>query len=197
MGGIRVRPVRPDEYREVGELTLAAYDAVGRIEGDYREEMLDTGLRVADGAEVLVAEDPDGRIVGTVTFVDRDNPHFESRETGDCGFRMMAVDPDAWGRGVGRALLRACIERAQRLGRRRVAIYSMEWMPRAHALYRAHGFERRPDRDVRFPSGIGVAFTLDLVPDAAEHFPPPGSVPDVPPWYEDLWGREGNDATGC
>jgi poly-gamma-glutamate capsule biosynthesis protein CapA/YwtB (metallophosphatase superfamily) len=38
----------------------------------------------------------------------------------------------------------------------RLVIISMHWMTRAHRLYeRRYGFVRRPDLDVRFPSGVG------------------------------------------
>ena len=39
---------------------------------------------------------------------------------------------------------------------------------------------------------------VDLVPDAAAHFPAPGPVPDEPPWFEDAWGRrDAEDSPIC
>ena len=171
----------------MGDLTIAAYDAVGRIVGPYRDELRDTGSRVADGAHVLVAVDDDDRVLGSVTYVDADNPHFENHGTGDRSFRMLAVDVGAQGRGAGRLLVQACIDMARADGGRRIAIYSMEWMPAAHALYASLGFTRRPDLDLMFPAGVGYAFQLDLVPSAGRHFPPVGPVPAEPPWYRDVW----------
>lgn len=191
-----VRPVRPHEFEAVGQLTIMAYDAVGSIQGSYRDQLVDTAARVADGADVLVAVNGEGgdgergdgdQLLGSVTYVDADNPHFENQGGGDCSFRMLAVDVDAQGRGAGRALVQACIDRARERAGRRLAIYSMEWMPVAHALYASMGFTRRPDRDVMFPAGIGFAFQLDLAEDAEAHFAPPGPVPAEPPWYEDAW----------
>lgn len=194
-GTVRIRRYRPSDARVVGALTLAAYDAAGgRIEGPYRAHLGDPQRRLGGADAILVAVDVgrgggDGRIVGTVTYVVVGDDEFEHAATdGDCGFRMLAVDPDAAGRGVGGALVDACIDRARAQGRRRMVILSLTWMRRAHRLYARRGFVRRPDLDIRFPSGIGWAFTLDLVSDAPEHFAPPGPVPPEPPWFEHAWG---------
>ncbi len=189
MSRIAVRPVRPSEHAAAGALTLAAFAAVAPMTDSYREHVADVAGRLRPHTEVLVALDGD-ELLGSVTFADTASPLFENPGAGDCGFRMLAVDPAALGRGAGAALVRACIARAEALGRRRLAINSMATMTAAHALYARLGFERRPDRDVVFPSGPGVAFQRDLAPDAAAHFPAPAPVPGELPWYEDLWRRE-------
>jgi GNAT superfamily N-acetyltransferase len=187
-GDVRIRPMRSDDAVEVGRLTLAGYDAYGFIGGAYRDELGDPVRRLGGATAVLVAE-LDGRIVGTVTYVLPGDEQWEGRPVpeGDCGFRVLAVDPSAEGRGVGRRLVERCIDRARAEGRHRLVITSMEWMTRAHGLYERLGFVRRPDLDVRFPSGIGVVYTLDLTPEAPRRFPAPGPLPAEPPWYEDAW----------
>jgi len=183
-----VRPMRWDEVEDVGAITLAGYDGYGRIEGEYRTFLADPSARI-DGCTALLVAELDDRIVGTVTYVLPGDDQWEGRavDDGDAGFRVLAVAPHAEGRGVGRALVEACLARSRARGCRRVIITSMAWMTRAHRLYEGSGFVRRPDLAVRFPSGDGVVFTLDLVPDAAEHFPPPGPVPEEVPWFEDVW----------
>jgi GNAT superfamily N-acetyltransferase/SAM-dependent methyltransferase len=187
-GRVHVRGMQLADAAAVGALTLAAYDAYGRLEGDYRHQLGDP-LRRRDGASAILVAEVDGQVAGTVTYVVPDDAEWEGRPTpeADGGFRVLAVHPDHEGQGVGRALVQACLDRAREDGRRRMAITSMAWMTRAHALYRSFGFQRRPDLDVRFPSGDGHVFTLDLTDDAADHFPPPGSVPASPPWFEDVW----------
>lgn len=182
---VEIRTMRAGEASVVGALTLAAYDASGvRMEGEYRRWLAAPQRRRDRVSALLVAVDA-GVVVGTVTFVTAQDPEFEHRpRDGDCGFRMLAVAPNAWGRGVGSALLDDCVARARTAGCRRMVITSMEWMTRAHTLYRQHGFQRRPDLDVRYPSGVGWGFAFDLVPDAERFFATPRPVPSEPPWYE-------------
>jgi GNAT superfamily N-acetyltransferase len=187
---VLVRPMRPDEADRVGRITLDAYDAYGTMQGSYREYLGDPRRRIDGSTAVLVAE-VDGLVVGTVTYVVPEDDEWEGRPEpeGDCAFRVLAVDPAHEGRGVAQALVRACLDRARDDGHHRMVITSMAWMVRAHRLYERLGFEPRPDLAVRFPNGDGVAFTLDLTEEASERFPPPGSVPDELPWYEDVWAR--------
>lgn len=185
--GITVRSVRTDEHERVGALTVAAYDVDRRMTEAYRRELADTASRVASGADVLVAEDEDGAVVGSVTVAFPPNEYYEhSPRHGDAGFRMLAVAPEAWGRGVGAALVDAAVSRCREAGARRLVITTMEWMATAQGMYERRGFVRRPDLDVRYPSGLGYAYALDLTPDAADRFDAPGPVPDEPPWYEDV-----------
>jgi GNAT superfamily N-acetyltransferase len=183
--------MRPSEAARVGELTLAAYDRYGPMEGDYRDFLADPLARVEGCTAVLVAE-VDGVVVGTVSYVTPADAEWEDRPSpaGDAGFRILAVDPAWEGRGVGTALVDACFARARAEGRHRMLITSMDWMRRAHDLYeRRYGFVRRPDLDVRFPAGVGVIYAADLTDDAPDRFPPPGPIPGAPPWYEDVWHR--------
>lgn len=184
---VTIRRFQPEDADAVGRLTISAYDTYGTIGGQYRDYLADPARR-ADGCNALLVAELDGEVVGTVTFVLPGDPEWEERArlAGDAGFRVLAVGPAAQGRGVGTALVAACLRRARDRGRRRMVITSMEWMTRAHRLYEAFGFVRRPDLDVRFPGGVGLGFTLDLTSDAPDHFPPAGPVPDEPPWFEDV-----------
>jgi ribosomal protein S18 acetylase RimI-like enzyme len=62
---------------------------------------------------------------------------------------MLAVDPSIQGRGVGRALVMACLDRARDRGRPGVFLHSTPEMVVAHHLYDSLGFERALDRDWR------------------------------------------------
>jgi GNAT superfamily N-acetyltransferase len=185
---IRIREMRPDEAPRVGQLTLAGYDAYGRIDGPYRQDLADP-LRRRDGCTALLVAELDGEVVGTVAFVLPGDEQWEGRAEpeGDAGFRVLAVDPAVEGRGVGRALVGACVAAARDHGCRRLVIVTMAWMDRAQRMYAQLGFRRRPDLDVTFPSGVGYVLTYDLVDDADRHFPPPGPVPATPPWFTDVW----------
>ncbi len=187
-GAVQIRELRPEDAARVGALTLAGYDAYGRIEGPYREALGDPLQRVDGCTQLLVAE-LDGEVVGTVTFVLPGDREWESRPEpeGDAGFRVLAVDPAVEGHGVGRALVEACIAAARAHDRHRIVIVTMSWMHRAHRLYEVLGFDRRPDLDLRFPSGVGYVMTYDLTDEAPARFPAPGPAPEEIPWFEDVW----------
>lgn len=189
MSDIEIREIRADEHERVGRLVVAAYDAVGEFGEPYRSFLADPSAWVPGTTATFVAV-RDDEVVGAVGFTLPGDAEFEGMEppVGDAGFRFLSVSPDAQGGGVGRALVDRCIDEARLRGARRLAIHSMVFMTAAHRLYERRGFDRRPDMDVRFPSGVGIGFTLDLVPDAGDHFPAPGPAPDDPPWYEDVWG---------
>jgi predicted N-acetyltransferase YhbS len=148
-----IRPIRPDEYTILGDITVRAYASLADFtpEPDYEAELRDVrGRAEAPATAVLVAADPDdvGRVVGGVTYVeDPSSPMAEHDEPNAAGIRMLAVDVEAQGRGVGEALMRACIERARESGRSGVVLHSTPWMRTAHRLYGRLGFERDPSLD--------------------------------------------------
>lgn len=162
---VTVRRAGPGEYQAVGELALAAYRALPdyHAEPDYEAELLDAARR-AEVAEVLVAVDDDGHVLGAVTYVTgRDNQYAEWDDDDAAGFRMLAVAPAAQGRGVGEALVRACIDQARADGRRRLVLHSTPWMTAAHRLYVRLGFRRAADRDrTPLPEVPLLGFELDL-----------------------------------
>lgn len=80
-------------------------------------------------------------------------PWSETELDGEAGFRALAVDPEARGRGVGRALATECVERARDSGRRGVAILTRPSMTAAHRLYESLGFVRERSRDWEFAAG--------------------------------------------
>ncbi|MCZ2859682.1 GNAT family N-acetyltransferase [Blastococcus sp. VKM Ac-2987] len=76
---------------------------------------------------------------------------------------MLVVDPAAQGRGVGAALVSACLERARRAGKRRVVISTGTRMTAAHRLYERLGFTRLPERDWSPVPGIDLlVYTRDV-----------------------------------
>ncbi|MFT5222376.1 MAG: GNAT superfamily N-acetyltransferase [Glaciecola sp.] len=187
-GDVQVREATPAELDRVGTLTLRSYDRLdAKFSGDYRIELGDAHKRAATDALIMVGLLGD-EVAGSLTLSLGNTEMFEHAfgVDGDCGFRMLAVEPGMEGRGVGRALVLGAIARCKSVGARRMVITSMDFMPRAHRMYQRFGFVRRPDLDVRFPSGVGMGFNLDLTADAPAHFAAPGPAPAAPPWYLDL-----------
>lgn len=152
--------------RALGALTVAAYTTLpGHVpEPGYEAELADVARRASMGdTEVLAALDG-FRPLGGVTFVaSTASPLAEHDDPEAASFRMLAVDPAASGRGVGEALVRACIERAKDIGRTNLAIHSTAWMADAHRLYGRLGFVRAEDLDWTPVPGIDlIGFRLEL-----------------------------------
>ena len=162
--GVTVRRVRPEEYDALGALTLAAYRGLlgEDMDAGYAAELADVASR-AQHSEVLVAVDSDGRLLGGITYVPGPGPlaWFDGPE--DAGFRMLAVAPEAQGRGVGARLVAACLDRAQAAGKTRVFLHTTAPMTTAHRLYERTGFRRDPTRDEVLEDGLVLlGYVLDL-----------------------------------
>lgn len=160
---VTVRPVHSDEYDKVGDLVMAAYGALRPVRGPYEDEIRSVAERAA-GADVLVAVDDSGELLGTVTFVSGHGSYArEIARGGEAEFRMLAVAPQAQGRGVGRALVEECLRRARALRMDRLVLSSGDWMTSAHRLYENCRFRRTPERDWEpAPHVRLVTYALDL-----------------------------------
>ena len=164
---MRTRPVEPDEYARLGELTVRAYTTLpGHIhDTDYEADLYDVRTRAeSPGCIVLVAVDEDESIAGGVTFVvDSASPMAEHAEPGAATIRMLAVDEAMRRRGVGDLLVRECITRGRAAGATAIVLHSTPWMEAAHRLYARHGFARDESLDWQVDAVhlLGFRLTLD------------------------------------
>ncbi|MFD5767544.1 GNAT family N-acetyltransferase [Streptomyces sp. NPDC127049] len=146
-----IRAVRPEEHEELGDLTGLTYLNDGLLlhgEDDFYLDVLRDTARRARESEVLVATDAEDRIVGGVTFAPGGTPWADIAVPGEAEFRMLVVAPAARGRGVGEALVRACVDRARALpGCARIVLSTDGKMVSAHRIYERMGFLRTPERD--------------------------------------------------
>ena len=148
-----MRPIHADEITRLAGITLDAYAQLGVDVGPYRTELADVAGRAA-AADVLVAVSA-AALLGGVTYVaDAGNPYAEFADADAAGIRMLAVDPAAQGRGVGGALIDACLARAAADGRRLVVLHTTTAMRVAGRLYTRRGFHRAPARDWSPRAGI-------------------------------------------
>jgi ribosomal protein S18 acetylase RimI-like enzyme len=146
---------------------VAAYrfdEYVDSHQGGYADVLADARSRARE-AELLVAVDVGDALLGTVTIAWPGTPYAEVSKPGEIEFRMLAVSPDARGRGVGEALVRAVIARAREAGAHRLVMSSAASMAAAHRLYQRLGFQRLPERDWNPVPGkdlVACAFSLEL-----------------------------------
>lgn len=91
------------------------------------------------GGDFAVVVDDEARIVATVGL--------QRVDTSTCELRKMYALPQARGRGLGHALMRYILHRAQQLGYARVILETVTPLVQAHSLYRHYGFrDYRPTR---------------------------------------------------
>jgi GNAT superfamily N-acetyltransferase len=165
---VQIREARTAEEMEAaGRVTVAANaefapadpeDPFNSSWAGYLAEMADAAARAAQGVLLVAVED--GRVVGTVTLYL--GPGSMQWRPGDAMFRLLAVDPAARGRGIGHALFQACLDRARRAGKRRMALHTTAWMGTARAMYERAGFKREPEGDVHLPGVTIIAYAADL-----------------------------------
>jgi ribosomal protein S18 acetylase RimI-like enzyme len=148
MADLIIRPATEADLSAVGSVTVEAYRAEGFVgdHDDYATVLADAASRFRD-AELIVAQDESGTVLGSVTVVRPGTPYAEVSRPGELEFRMLAVTAAARGRGVGETLVRAVIDKARETGATHVVLSSSEKMLAAHRLYERLGFTRLPERD--------------------------------------------------
>lgn len=111
---------------------------------------------IQPGVERIVAE-WDGKVVGSVVLFPAKSDAYE-------GFldalsypeiRMLAVIPEARGKGVAFALVSECIKRSKTQGHRSIGLHTGEFMENAIRLYERLGFQRLPQYDFE-PANDGI-----------------------------------------
>lgn len=156
----------------VGALTADAYRVDGLLDAhddpvddNYETQLLDAARRARE-AELWVATDADDAVLGTVTWCPVGSPWRQlARADSQAEFRMLAVAPAGRRRGVARALVETCLDRAHRDQMTEVVIWSHPRMLGAHALYARLGFTRADDLDGSPAPGVHLlGFRLGLVP---------------------------------
>lgn len=152
-----VRNALPEEFSTIGQLMVEVYS---RLEGfpkrseqpDYYEMLANIGeITKKPHTELLVAVTSDGRIAGAVVYFS-DMSSYGSGGTATfeknaSGFRLLAVDPEARGRGIGKLLTEACINKARKDKNEQLIIHSTKFMQVAWKMYEKLGFKRSEDLD--------------------------------------------------
>ncbi len=159
---VSVSPAAPEDFDGIAELTVRVYVDGGLANPGYTPELADVVGR-ADRSELLVVRDDDGRVVGSVALVLAGDFGEVTTSEEEAAFRMLVVDPQAQGRGLGELLVTTCLERARAAGKRRMVLSTGTRMTTAQRLYERLGFTRLPERDWSPVPGIDLlVYSLDL-----------------------------------
>lgn len=141
-----IRSALPAEFAEIGDIRVAAYQADGFLTAASQYASTLRGLGTIGDGNILVAV-ADGQLLGTVMLQHWPHAGQVVRRPGEAEIRALAVAPGGRGKGTGRALVRAVIDRAASDGVRHLVLCTMGSMRTAHHLYEQAGFSRLPDRD--------------------------------------------------
>ena len=163
---VYVRGARPEEYAEIGDITVEAYLAVpGMIDDEsdfYLAELRNVEAR-ASASEILVAVSQDDQLLGSVAYVPDSTSEMAEWEMPDvAGFRMLAIRPSAQGQGAGQLLTEACIERARETGLRALVLHTTEYQKAAQALYEKLDFSRDTSFDIDLGHILLMGYRLDF-----------------------------------
>jgi ribosomal protein S18 acetylase RimI-like enzyme len=166
---LTIREAKPGDYEELARLMTAAYQEFAEFLGEdwqgYRDDLADIARRAAQGTQLLA--ETAGRIVGTVTYYPPQGEAVADEWSwwpkGYAYLRALGVDPPARGRGVGRALTVACLERARADGAAGMALNTVSLMTAATALYEGLGF-RQTGADAQWGDHKLLSYVVDFDP---------------------------------
>ena len=137
------------DIEEVHEATPEVHAALARLLPQLNPnlalpDMARLRRLLADPAITLLVARDDGEIVGTATLIVYTTPYWIKARLDE-----VVVDSSARGKGVGEAIVRACLEVGKRKGAQVAELQSGRGPVRAaaHRLYKRIGFEVR-DSDI-------------------------------------------------
>ncbi|ULQ54911.1 GNAT family N-acetyltransferase [Flavihumibacter rivuli] len=153
----QVRNAMPDEFAEIGKLMIQVYSQLDGFpketeQPQYYQMLANVGeLTNKPSAELLVAVDAEERISGAVVYFG-DMSQYGSdgtatNEQNAAGFRLLAVSPEARGKGIGKLLTLECIAKARQQQLEQVIIHTTKAMQTAWDMYERIGFKRSTDLD--------------------------------------------------
>jgi GNAT superfamily N-acetyltransferase len=156
-----IRDYLPADRDAINAVALAAF---AQYAGDYDDwPTFSAGIgRMADLAadgDLLVAERA-GRVLGAVVHVGPGRPRSAIFPADWSVIRMLVVDPEQRGGGIGRALVAAALSRARHAGAPAVGLHTSPIMASALRMYEAIGFVREHD----LPAIRGVPYARYVLP---------------------------------
>ena len=147
-----VRNAKPEEFKTIGLLMVDVYSQLEDFpspeeQPKYYEMLANIGEQAEKPNTVLlVAISNTGKVGGGVVYFS-DMKQYGSggtatKEKNASGFRLLAVDPNTKGQGIGKLLSLACIEKAKQSGNKQLIIHSTKAMKIAWNMYEKLGFQR-------------------------------------------------------
>jgi ribosomal protein S18 acetylase RimI-like enzyme len=136
-----IRDYRTSDADSFNRIAIAAFSQFQHSYEDWpaMRTIVSKASALSDAGEVVIAES-DGRLVGGVAYV---GPHVAKAPFFEQAWpviRMLVVEPDCRGKGIGRALTDQCMARAQRDRAPVIALHTSPIMTVALPMYLRMGF---------------------------------------------------------
>ncbi len=162
---VLIREARAGELEGVEALVKGAYREFRELvpaEG-WARWMASITLALNGGEGVLLVAEVEGAVQGTVQFFPDASRSLQGQwPAGAATIRLLAVRPEARGRGLGTLLTQECLRRARTLKIPTIYLYTGRFMLAAQQIYEKLGFVRAPEFDP-FPGQPGpIAYRVDL-----------------------------------
>jgi GNAT superfamily N-acetyltransferase len=164
-----IRDARLEELPLIREQRVRSYEEHSKSipEGHWnalKQAILSEGDQLPE-VDRIVAE-INGEIVGSVVLFPAKTDAYEGAvdQLDYPENRMLAVVPEARGKGAAAALVSECIKRAKLKGHQSIGLHTADYMENAVKLYTSFGFQRLPEFDFQpLDDGITVkAYLLTI-----------------------------------
>jgi GNAT superfamily N-acetyltransferase len=166
-----IRKAKPSEFWEIGRLMVKVYSLLEGFpkvseQPDYYKMLGNVGeLTAKPGAELMVALAAGNKITGAVVYFSNMKYYgsggIATLEQNVSGFRLLVVDPENRGKGIGKLLTNECIRKAKEKKHSQVVIHTTRAMMTAWKMYENLGFKRSEELD--FMQGTLPVYGLRLL----------------------------------
>lgn len=134
---VKLRSLRPGDLGWIAHRQMRLYANEYGWDWTYEGlvcEILDKYVREYHPSreDAWIAE-RDGQILGSIFLMKSDNARIAK-------LRLLYVEPDARGLGLGKVLVRTCIARARALGYAELTLWTNDILHAARKIYQAQGF---------------------------------------------------------
>ena len=142
---ILIRDASQSDFEDIANISLAAYREYAHVltpENWHKmKQSLSSVKQTAMVADYIVAK-MENKIVGAIAYYPpgKSNPKFF--DSSCASLRLLAVEPNYRGKGIGNKLTIAGIQQAEKDSAAAIGLYTSEAMTTAHKLYSRLGFER-------------------------------------------------------
>ena len=165
-----VETATPADYPAIAEVNLRAYfEYSSKLPPGSWEIMLPNLVNVVERAQksqfYVVREDT--RLVASAAYCPAGSGDSTVFRDNEASVLLLAVEPGARGRGLAKALVSSCVERARLDGAASIGLFTNELMQAAQQVYRLAGFRQ----EAELPTRHGIRFfrfALSLPPIAAD-----------------------------